>query len=125
VEMTHSKGNVYEMGTFHGEYHEWEVGIAEVGAGNNTCALQTERAINFFNPEVIIFVGIAGGIKDLKLGDVVAAEKAYGYESGKASEKGFATRPIVGMSSYEIFERAKADAKKEDWKSRLPKRHRK
>src|SRR3546814_5445865 len=26
------------------------------------------------------------------------------------------------MSSYEIFERAKAEAKKQDWKNRLPKR---
>lgn len=124
-EKTHPKGNVYEQGIFNGNYHDWEVGIAEVGAGNNTCAMQTERAINFFNPEVILFVGIAGGIKDLNLGDVVAAEKAYGYESGKISKAGFLARPLVGMSSYEIFERAKADAKKQDWKSRLPKVHRK
>src|SRR3546814_15446543 len=98
------------------------IGIAEVGAGNNTCALQTERAINFFDPEVILFVGIAGGVKDLNLGDVVVAEKAYGYENGKVSSTGFLTRPVVGMSSYEIFERVKAEAKKQDWKNRLPKR---
>jgi len=124
-ELTHPKGNVYERGIFKGEYHDWEVGIAEVGAGNNTCAMQTERAINYFDPEVILFVGIAGGIKDLNIGDVVAAEKVYGYESGKVAKSGFLTRPIVGMSSYEIFERAKADAKKQNWKLRLPKTHRK
>ena len=124
-ELIHPKGNVYEKGIFKGEYHDWEVGIAEVGAGNNTCAMQTERAINYFDPEVIMFVGIAGGVKDLNLGDVVAAEKAYGYESGKVAKSGFLSRPIVGMSSYEIFERAKADAKKQDWKLRLPKAHRK
>ncbi len=124
-EMTHPKGDVYEKGIFKGEYHDWEIGIAEVGAGNNTCALKTERAINYFNPEVILFVGIAGGVKDLNLGDVVAAEKAYGYESGKVGKSGFLVRPVVGMSSYEIFERAKADAKKQDWKLRLPKIYRK
>lgn len=124
-EKRHPKGNIYEQGLFNGGYHDWEVGIAEVGAGNNTCAMQTERAINYFNPEVILFVGIAGGIKDLNLGDVVVAEKAYGYESGKIWKSAFLARPIVGMSSYEIFERAKADAKKQDWKLRLPKTHRK
>ncbi len=124
VEKKHPKGNIYEKGIFKGEYHDWEIGIAEVGAGNNTCALQTERAINFFNPEVILFVGIAGGIKDLNLGDVVAAEKAYGYESGKVSKSGFLTRPVAGMSSFEIFERAKADSKKQEWKLRLPKFYR-
>src|SRR5580658_5989125 len=70
-EVIHPKGNVYEKGVFKGEYSDWDVGIAEVGAGNNTCALQTERAISYFNPEVVLFVGIAGGIKDLNLGDVV------------------------------------------------------
>ena len=92
--------------------------------GNNTCALQTERAINFFDPEVVMFVGIAGGIKDLKLGDVIAAEKAYGYERGKISSIGFLTRPEVGMSSFALFEKAKAEAKKDNWKLRLPKRAR-
>jgi nucleoside phosphorylase len=125
VEEKHAKGNIYERGIFKGKYHQWEVGIAEVGAGNNTCALQTERAIAHFNPEVILFVGIAGGVKDLALGDVVAAEKAYGYESGKVNKKGFDARPTVGLSSYEIYERAKADAKKSDWKKRLSKRFRK
>ncbi|MBL7839366.1 MAG: 5'-methylthioadenosine/S-adenosylhomocysteine nucleosidase [Cyclobacteriaceae bacterium] len=124
-ERQHRKGNIYEVGIFNGLYHNWEVGIAEVGPGNSTCALQTERAIEFFNPHVVLFVGIAGGIKDLNLGDVVAAEKAYGYESGKVTKTGFRVRPEVGMSSYQIFERAKADAKKDDWKERLPKAHRK
>jgi nucleoside phosphorylase len=124
-ELKHPKGNVYEKGIFKGEYFNWEVGIAEVGAGNNTCALQTERAINYFDPEVVLFVGIAGGIKDLNLGDVVAAEKAYGYERGKISSNGFLARPEIGKSSYEIFERAKAEAKKEAWKERLPLKARK
>ena len=125
VEKIHPKGNVYEQGIFQGAYHKWEIGIAEVGAGNNSCALQTERAISFFNPEVILFVGIAGGIKDLKLGDVVAVEKAYGYESGKVIKSAFLTRPILGTSSFEIYERAKAEAKKQDWKLRLPQKDRK
>jgi nucleoside phosphorylase len=124
-EVTHPKGNVYELGSFQGEYHPWTVGIAEVGAGNNTCALQTERAISYFDPEVVLFVGIAGGIKDVNLGDVVAAEKAYGYEKGKVGHDGFLVRPEVGISSYEIFERAKAEAKKEDWKLRLPQKDQK
>lgn len=124
-ELIHPKGNVYETGIFKGEYHDWEIGIIEVGVGNNTCALQTERAINYFNPDVVLFVGIAGGIKDLQLGDVVAAEKAYGYERGKISSSGFLSRPEVGKSSFEIFERAKAEAKKDTWKLRLPKKDRK
>jgi nucleoside phosphorylase len=117
-ELPPYKGKVYEKGVFHGLYHDWEVGIAMVGAGNNICAMETERAINYFSPEVIMFVGVAGGIKDLKLGDVVAADKAYGYEHGKAG-KTFYSRPEVGKSTYSILERAKAEARKEDWKKRI------
>jgi nucleoside phosphorylase len=119
-ELVHPKGNVYEKGIFTGLYHDWHIGIAEIGAGNYSCAMEAERAITYFDPEVILFVGIAGGIKDLRLGDVVAAEKAYGYESGKITAKGIQTRPDVGKSSYIIFERAKAEARRDDWKARLP-----
>ncbi|MDD5362084.1 MAG: 5'-methylthioadenosine/S-adenosylhomocysteine nucleosidase [Ignavibacteria bacterium] len=122
-ELIHPKGNVYEKGQFNGEYNSWDIGIAEVGAGNNTCAMQTERAISYFNPEVILFVGIAGGLKDVNLGDVVVAQKAYGYEKGKYTNSEFLIRPEVGLSSFEIYERAKAEAKKQDWKLRLPKRY--
>ena len=122
-ELTHPNGNVYEKGLFKGDYHNWDVSIAEIGAGNNTCALQAERAINYLNPQVVLFIGIAGGIKDLNLGDVVVADKAYGYERGKVSSNGFLTRPEVGVSSFAILERAKAEAKKETWKLRLPKKN--
>ena len=110
-EKLHPKGNVYERGIFKGEYHDWEIGIAEIGAGNNTCALETERAINYFDPQLILFVGVAGGVKDLALGDVVAAEKAYGYERGKVTSSGFFTRPEVGKSSYALLQRAIAEIK--------------
>jgi nucleoside phosphorylase len=124
-ELIHPKGNVYEKGIFIGEYHTWEVCIAEVGVGNATCAYQTERVISYFNPEVVLFVGIAGGIKDLNLGDVVVPEKAYGYESGKISDSGLLIRPEVGRSSFTLYERAKAESRNNNWKLRLSEEERK
>ncbi|NET40707.1 5'-methylthioadenosine/S-adenosylhomocysteine nucleosidase [Okeania sp. SIO2B3] len=117
-EEMHPQGTIYERGKFSIGGQKWEVGIVDTGTGNSPVAIEAERAIAYFKPDVILFVGIAGGIKDVQLGDVVAATKVYGYESGKVAET-FRPRPDVGLSNYNMIQRAKAEARKTDWLARL------
>jgi nucleoside phosphorylase len=117
-EIVHPEGTVYEWGFFSTRSGPWKIALAQVGAGNARIAFEAERAIAHFHPKVVLFVGVAGGLKDVQLGDVVAATKVYGYESGKASAT-FRTRPDVGNSTYSLEQRARAEAKKEDWHQRI------
>lgn len=112
-------GSIYERGNFSANRRTWDVLIGQIGAGNSASAVAVERAVRYFDPEVILFVGVAGGVKDAQIGDVVAVTKAYGYESGKVHDTGFLVRPEVGMSSFRLVERAKAEARKKNWVQRI------
>jgi len=119
-EETH-QGTVYERGIFIAEKRRWEVVIAQIGMGGTGAAADATRAIEHFKPRVILFVGVAGGIKDkdVALSDVVVATKVYGYESGKLEAQGFRSRPEVGQSSFSMVQRARAEARKRAWSQRI------
>ena len=98
--------------------------MAEVGKYNPIASQETERAIAVHKPSVALFIGVSAGIKDVKLGDVVAADKVYYYESGKwgegrNGEAEFYPRPMVYNSGYRLVEQAKALARKDEWQKLL------
>lgn len=120
TEKTHSRGTIYEQGQFKSPHGVWQIAIVEIGAGNSGAAAEAERAIEFLDPCLAFFVGVAGGIKDAGLGDVVAATKVYGYESGKSATE-FLPRPELGNSAYPLQQRAKAVARNAVWQQRIKK----
>jgi len=110
-------GTYYEKGIFINN-NSCEVFIVEAGAGNTRAAEETSRAISFFKPDYVFFIGVAGGIKDVALGDVVASTKVIGYEMGKADNV-FKPRSDVFQSSYELEQLAKYVKREAQWKSNL------
>jgi len=92
---------------------------------NYNAGIETERAIGHFNPQYIFFVGVAGGLKDVKVGDIVIGQDVYGYERGKAdsvkdgeqTKSIFKPRPKFGLSSYSIEKAATNYAHSKEWKN--------
>jgi len=83
--------------------------------GSSTAATVLHPTENCY---ILFFVGIAGGIKDVAIGDVVAATDVYGYESVKIGEQVF-TRPKLGKSAHALVQRARSEARKGGWLQRL------
>ena len=110
-EEVHGGATVYERGTFTAsDGRGWSVALVEVGPGNEAAAAEAERDIAYFKPSIAAFMGVAGGLEDVRLCDVVAATKVYGYESGK--DRGyFETRPAMRLASYRLEQRARAEAR--------------
>jgi nucleoside phosphorylase len=117
-EERHDQGTIYEVGSFPPGQSVWSVAIAEIGMGNSSAAMEAERAISYFRPDVALMVGVAGGIKDVAIGDVVAANIIYGYESGK-SRRSFDPRPNIGVCSYRLLQQAMAEARRSNWTKRV------
>jgi nucleoside phosphorylase len=120
-EVKHEEGSIYTRGLFTARGVCWEVFVVEAGTNNARAALETERAIREFDPRLALFVGVAGGLKDVRVGDVVAASEVYNYESGKEAES-FQPRPKVGESSYPLVQRARAEARSSEWTHRIKNR---
>ncbi len=111
-------GTIYGKGVLRSETQEWIVVIREIGEGNTRAASEVNIAFERYRPQAMLFCGIAGSIKDARIGDVVVASKVYFCESGKGEED-FRPRPELSHPTYAALEQAKAEAKKTDWLSQL------
>src|SRR5262249_35495241 len=99
----------------------WEVFVVETGMGSEEAAVFTEQAILHVYPNVIFFVGIAGGFKSkVAIGDVVIANYIYSYESGKQNASEFYARPHSQRPSHRLEQRARAETRSKSWQEFIP-----
>jgi len=111
-------GSIYRRGKFLGT--SWEVLIVRSGKGNISAASATGRALQYFKPDVAFFVGVAGGIKDASLGDVVVADEVLYYEFAKAgSKEKVLARPSGYRSDSDLVPIAYDEAITKEWLRRL------
>ncbi|MFI9009874.1 purine phosphorylase [Actinosynnema sp. NPDC053489] len=116
----HATGTIFERGVLAG-HPDREVVVAMTGTGNGAAAIMTERAITEFQPSAVLFVGVAGGLRDwLRLGDVVVATRVYGYHAMRSDEDGDHARPRAYEPAHDLEQTARVLARGTSWRAGLP-----
>jgi nucleoside phosphorylase len=115
----------YERGWFTGTNVDWTVYVAEIGMGNVPAAAELSAANAALEPNVVLFVGVAGSVKpdDLCRGDVVVGSHAYNVHAGKdaiddAGRPVSLGRPVGSQAAYALVQLATA-VRKHQWTGEL------
>lgn len=111
----------FESGSFAGNRVDWTVHVAELGAGNTRTAIEVAVAVTELDPDLVLFVGVAGSVKpkDLCRGDVIVADRVYNIHSGKdtrneTDESVHLTRPLSFPAAHGAIQLAMA-VRRSDW----------
>ncbi|GAA1036366.1 5'-methylthioadenosine/S-adenosylhomocysteine nucleosidase [Virgisporangium ochraceum] len=118
----HAGGTLFEVGRLNGG--GCRVAMVRTGQGNTASALIAERAIAMFQPQALLFVGVAGALNDeIDLGDVVVATKVYAFHGGKDDRDGFLARPQTWNAPHELEQLAGYIAQTMSWTDEAPAVH--
>lgn len=85
-----------------GSYQGLSIALHKTDQGNPRSAARVASAIAFYKPKLCIFVGIAGGVKKVKLLDVVVPNRIDYIEFGKDSPDGHLHRPLGGETDRDM-----------------------
>ncbi|MET7319889.1 5'-methylthioadenosine/S-adenosylhomocysteine nucleosidase [Streptomyces sp. NPDC005549] len=106
-ERVHRDGTRVEVGRLPDT--SWHVALAELGMGAERAAALTTQLINWLRPEAVLFVGVAGSLKDdIEIGDVVVGTKVYEIHGGKQTPDGFLVRPEALPGSHALEQAARS-----------------
>lgn len=118
-EQVHPAGTIFHLGRLRSGL--WQVVLTQTGQGNQRAAALAERAISHYQPDLVMFVGVAGRLHtDLSLGDVVVAKKVYAIHSGKEDDTEFRPRPETWWPDHGHIQRAERIADSDAWQDALP-----
>ena len=98
LEEVRIDGYIYEAGKYNEASNEWRILLCETGPGNTAAGIAVEKCVAAFDPDVTFFCGVAGGLKDVELGDVVVGQTVYFYDNVK-EEREILPRPTNTMQA--------------------------
>jgi nucleoside phosphorylase len=116
-------GTCYGVGFVRGREWEWEVTLAEIGEGNTSAAAECQRAIDVVDPQLVLFLGVAGSLRadEVRIGDVVLATRVAWFYGGRETDR-FHARPVIYECAYPVVQLARVLRQKKErgaWLQRL------
>ncbi|MFJ4630577.1 nucleosidase [Streptomyces sp. NPDC088847] len=106
-ERVHPDGTRVERGQLPGT--PWHVALSELGVGADRAAALTSQLINWLHPQAVLFVGVAGSLRDdIGIGDVVVGTQVYEIHGGKQTPEGFLVRPKALPGSHALEQAARS-----------------
>lgn len=96
-QLSNRKGHCFEgISFFTGKLNNRPTVLANTGIGKVNAAMTTTLVITNFEPDELIFTGIAGAINpELRPGDIVIAEKITHHDYGLTTDAGFETQATI------------------------------
>lgn len=105
------------LGTFAAESRPIRVAVIELGMENQPATIVARSATTAYKPRLVMYVGLASGVRDVKVGDVIVATKVYELEAGKRTDD-FIARIVVIETNERFIERARVEMHRTSWLSR-------
>ncbi|MEU2970137.1 5'-methylthioadenosine/S-adenosylhomocysteine nucleosidase [Streptomyces ardesiacus] len=106
-ERIHRDGTRVEVGRLTST--SWHVALAELGMGADRAGVLTTQLIDWLRPEAVLFVGVAGSLKDdVEIGDIVVGTQVYEIHGGKQAPEGFLVRPKALPGSHALEQAARS-----------------
>lgn len=120
-EVIQPDGTIYLHCRFRGRHQVYNIYLRRTESGLQSTATYTSQVITDLQPDLILLVGNAAGIKErLKIGDIVVGDRAYEYQSGSVENGQTFYRPRETRPySESIVERAKIMINDTTWKKRI------
>lgn len=104
---------------FEGIHHRFKIYNQLSSSGLIETATAIESIAHEIKPDLVLMVGVAGGVKDVQKGDLVIGERAYGYERGKQTDAGFVARPQVFNYTHRLIQLSRWVMDQQTWLSRI------
>ncbi len=111
-------GARYVQGQLIGHEISWTVRVFETSMGNSSAAAALARAARDFPPDLVVFSGVAGGLRgdEQHHGDVVAVNTVYNGAAGKSyvnenGDSSFKGRPAAVQAPEKLVQIARSIAR--------------